>query len=189
MSIHGVRRGAVACPAVLTTMLALTAAPSATAAGKGACPGAGVAPASAPRALVTSAVICEINRERARHRLAAVRAHRQLATMASRYARAMVRQRFFGHVSPAGASMAERIRDAGYARGYWSAGEALAWGSGTRATPRAVVSAWMRSPPHRAVLLGRSYRDVGIGVALGSPRGAPAQSSATYAAELGSRAG
>jgi uncharacterized protein YkwD len=187
MSIHGAGRGTLACPAVFTALLAFT--PAATAAGKGVCPGAGVAPASASRAVVTRAVICEINRERSTHGLAAVRAHRQLGTMASRYARAMVRQRFFGHVSPAGASMAERIRDVGYARGYWSAGEALAWGSGARATPRAVVSAWMHSPPHRAVLLGRNYRDVGIGMALGSPGTAPAESSATYAAELGRRTG
>ena len=58
------------------------------------------------------------------------------------------------------------------AAGSWAAGEALAWGSGRQATPRGIVYAWMHSPPHRAVLLGRKYRDVGIGVALGSPFGA-----------------
>jgi uncharacterized protein YkwD len=43
----------------------------------------------------------------------------------------------------------------------------------------------MASPPHRAVLLGRGYRDVGIGVALGNPHGGAKGSSATYTADFG----
>jgi hypothetical protein len=39
------------------------------------------------------------------------------------------------------------------------------------------------------VLLDRDYRDVGIGVALGSPYGRAMNRSATYAAELGRTAG
>jgi uncharacterized protein YkwD len=187
MTIHGVRRVAVAFPAVFAALL--FSSPPATAAGKGVCRGAGASPASAAPATVSRAVVCEINRERTSRGLAAVDSHRRLGTMASRYARAMVRQQFFSHVSPAGASMADRIRAAGYARGYWSAGEALAWGTESRSTPRAVVSMWMQSPPHRAVLLGPAYRDVGIGVALGTPRGAAMQSSATYVAELGRTTG
>ena len=38
--------------------------------------------------------------------------------------------------------------------GRWSVGENLAWGLGRYSTPRSVVNAWMRSPRHRAVLLG-----------------------------------
>jgi uncharacterized protein YkwD len=186
MSNHGTRRAVVACPAVITALLAL--APSATAAAKGTCPGSGASPATSSRAVVTSAVICEINRQRTTRGLARVRSHRKLWVMATRYARSMVRQQFFGHVSPAGASMSERLRKVGYGGRRWVAGEALAWGSGTSATPRAIVAAWMNSPPHRAVLLGRNYRDVGIGVALGSPFGRAMGSSATYAAELGKRA-
>ena len=63
------------------------------------------------------------------------------------------------------------MRAAGYGGRRIAAGEALAWAQGRLATPHAIVRAWMHSPPHRAVLLGRGYRDVGIGVALGSPYG------------------
>ncbi len=187
MSIHGTRRAAAACPAVITALLALMVTPSATAAGKGNCPAA--SPGSSSGTAVTSAVICEINRQRTSRGLGKVHAHRKLTTMASRYARSMVRQQFFAHVSPGGASMSERLRKVGYGGSSWSAGETLAWGSGPKATPRAIVAAWMNSPPHRAVLLGRNYRDVGIGVALGSPHGKAMGSSATYVAELGRTAG
>jgi uncharacterized protein YkwD len=183
------RRFASACPAILTAVFALMATPSATAAGKGSCPGSGAAPGSVPSAAITKAVICEINRERATRGLRRVHADRRLSRMAARYARAMVRQQFFSHTSPGGATMAERLRATGYGGRRWTAGEALAWGSGSRATPRRIVYAWMHSPPHRAVLLGRSYRDVGIGVALGSPYGGRQDRSATYAAELGRAAG
>ena len=52
------------------------------------------------------------------------------------------------------------------------------------AAPRAIVSSWMRSGPHRQVLLGR-YGHVGVGVALGSPFGRAMSGSATYAADFG----
>jgi uncharacterized protein YkwD len=75
------------------------------------------------------------------------------------------------------------LQAAGY-RGRF-AGEVLAWGQGRDASPRAAVRSWLHSPPHRRVLLGRSYRDVGVGVALGSPFGGGRQGTATYAANLG----
>ena len=178
-----VRRFAPACPVVITALLVAT--PSAAAAGKGSCPGSGASPASSSRPAITRAVICEINRERTARGLGRVRAHRTLAAMATRYARAMVRQQFFSHTSPSGASMSERLRASGYGGRSWTAGETLAWGSGRQATPRGIVSAWMHSPPHRTVLLGRMYRDVGIGVALGSPFGGLTRRAATYAAEFG----
>lgn len=63
-------------------------------------------------------------------------------------------------------------------------GETLAWGSGPRGAPRAIVAAWLRSPPHRAVLLSRRYREIGLAAVPGSPRGR-SNAAATYAADLG----
>ncbi len=63
-------------------------------------------------------------------------------------------------------------------------GEILAWGEGRLSTPRAAVRSWLHSPPHRRVLLGRNYRDIGVGVAIGSPYGG-GRGSATYVANLG----
>jgi len=178
MSTHAGRLRALACPAALTMLLVpAVAAPTAGAA----CGGAASAPGSATRA-ARAAVTCRINRQRRAHGLAPVTAEPRLSRMAARHARAMVRLGFFSHTAPGGRTLADRLRAARY--GARIAGEALAWGQGTRATPAAIVRAWMHSPPHRAVLLGRGYRRVGIGVAPGSPYGRSPRGSATYAADL-----
>lgn len=46
-------------------------------------------------------------------------------------------------------------------------GETIAWGVGTDGTADAIVRMWLESPPHRATLLRRSFRYVGVGVASG----------------------
>jgi uncharacterized protein YkwD len=79
-------------------------------------------------------------------------------------------------------------RDAGYGdpRDGWYAGEDLGWGIGDRATPNALVDAWLNSSKHRRVLLSAVYDELGIGVAQGAPKatssGLP---GATYAMDLG----
>ena len=47
-------------------------------------------------------------------------------------------------------------------------GENIAWGVGTDGTAAAIVRMWLASPPHRATLLHRGFRYVGVGVATGS---------------------
>jgi uncharacterized protein YkwD len=66
----------------------------------------------------------------------------------------------------------------------WALGENLAWGEGVLSMPVSVVFGWMTSPKHRVNILAPDYRDVGIGIALGSPipgRG----DGAVYVAEFG----
>ena len=53
----------------------------------------------------------------------------------------------------------------------WTVGEVIAWGVSVRGTPQAVFKAWMRSSPHRQVILTKRWRDVGIGCARGSFKG------------------
>jgi uncharacterized protein YkwD len=67
----------------------------------------------------------------------------------------------------------------------WSIGENLAWGSGSRAQPAAIVQAWMDSPPHRRNLLDGHFSVVGLGVADGTPV-ASAPPGATFVADFGS---
>jgi uncharacterized protein YkwD len=43
---------------------------------------------------------------------------------------------------------------------------------------------WMKSPGHRANVLRRGYREIGAGLAQGTPRGG---SGATFAHEFGRR--
>ena len=61
--------------------------------------------------------------------------------------------------------------------------ETIGWGAGSLATPAAIVQAWMQSPPHRAVIMGRRFNEVGLGVVAGSPSGAG--DAATVTADFG----
>jgi uncharacterized protein YkwD len=100
----------------------------------------------------------------------------------------MVRRNYFGHVSKSGNDVVDRLTRTGYFRGArsWTVGENLAWGSGGRSTPREIVAAWMASPGHRANILQRRFREIGIGVVFQAPRntGGPA---ATYTTTFGAR--
>ena len=49
---------------------------------------------------------------------------------------------------------------------YATFGENLFAGTQGRVSARDVVSAWLQSPPHRANLLNRSFRDVGVAPVL-----------------------
>jgi uncharacterized protein YkwD len=51
------------------------------------------------------------------------------------------------------------------------AGENLAWGTGTLATARGIVAAWLASPEHRANLLRPSFKRIGVGDLVGAFHG------------------
>ena len=166
----------------LAVSLLLVSAPTAAAA----CRNAGASTETAtPRALVR-ATLCVLNAHRARHDLGALRLNRKLSTAARRHSRAMVREHFFSHDSPNGASLVDRIRATGYLEGAqsWSVGENIAYGSGRRSTPRSIGRAWMNSPGHRANILSRSFREIGIGIAAGTPVGG---GGTTYTTDFGRR--
>jgi uncharacterized protein YkwD len=57
----------------------------------------------------------------------------------------------------------------GYAdgAGSWRFGENLAWGRGSRGSPRRVLAAWLDSPPHRSTLLSGSFEHFGLGLRSG----------------------
>jgi uncharacterized protein YkwD len=109
-----------------------------------------------------------------------------LGRAATAYAEDMVTRRFFAHVSPEGSDLLDRVRACGYLDGWpdWQVGEVLAWGTGELSTPAAATRGWLESPPHRRMLNGRAYREMGVGVADGTPTG---REGATYAVLLGSR--
>jgi hypothetical protein len=45
-----------------------------------------------------------------------------------------------------------------------------------------IVAAWIASPPHHRILLGGRFRDIGVGVATGTPK---ASTGATYTLDAG----
>jgi uncharacterized protein YkwD len=74
------------------------------------------------------------------------------------------------------------VHQFGYTSGTsgWRWGENLAYGRGQYSTPRAIVKAWLNSPPHRENMLTGSFNDVGIGMRESS-------GIAYWALELGCR--
>jgi uncharacterized protein YkwD len=127
--------------------------------GAGRCPGAGARAGHASSARMRWALLCLVNRQRARHGRGALHADGRLMRAAGRHARDMAHRHYFGHVSPSGSSPMQRVRSAGW-RG--NVGEAIAWGCGSLSSPRSIVRAWMASAPHRAILLGGAHA-VGVG--------------------------
>ena len=67
--------------------------------------------------------------------------------------------------------MVDRIRRTGYTSGArgWALGENIAWGSGRLATAAQIHRSWMNSSGHRANILQRSFREIGIGIETGLP--------------------
>ena len=114
------------------------------------------------------AILCLINRQRARHGLRRMRANRKLARAAERYARSMSRRNFFAHRSTGGSTPVSRARRAGYRP--HTLGETLAYGRGHLGTPAGIVAQLMASPPHRSIVLAPRVRDLGVGAARGLPR-------------------
>ena len=58
------------------------------------------------------------------------------------------------------------FRRSGYLTGavHYALGENLGWGQGELGSPRALMGAWLNSPPHRANLLRPVYRELGVAV-------------------------
>ncbi len=152
------------------------------------CSHTGVQPAAGNLGEVRAAVLCLHNRERAAHGLPLLRENAKLRRAAEGHSSAMVADRFFAHDSPSGADMADRILRTGYARGQgWSLGENIAWGTGSLGTAAEIQRAWMESPGHRANILRRQFREIGIGIAVGAPVDAGGLDGATYTADFGVR--
>jgi len=130
------------------------------------------------------ATLCLLNRVRARYGLRPFRLNPKLSHAARVHSRDMVRHRYFAHDSRNGRSPFDRMRATHYVprNAAWWLGENIGWGSGTLSAPAAMVRAWMHSPPHRANILSRHFRDIGIGIAPGAPIGG---AGATYTTDFG----
>jgi uncharacterized protein YkwD len=121
-----------------------------------AAPAALAAPTDEERALLT-----EMNRVRAAHGVPALRVDTRLERAARAQCRDMLRRGHFVH-----GEFARRLSGFG-ARGT-AVGENLGWGVGARGSARAIVAAWLTSPPHRANLLRPGFRRIGVGRLVGS---------------------
>jgi uncharacterized protein YkwD len=111
-------------------------------------------------------VIALVNKQRAKYGLAKLRVNGKLVNAARSHSADMGARKYFSHNSPTGETWTARLRRHGYTRRgyrYWKAGENLYYGSGLYSSPSVAVRAWMRSKAHRAVILTKVFRDIGIG--------------------------
>lgn len=125
----------------------------------------------AMRKAAADAVLCLINVERARRGLARVVASPQLGKAANSHSSDMVRRGYFSHVTPSGLNLRKRVARTGYLRGArrGTLGETIAWGADLYASPVELVASLMQSAGHKAIIVDRRFRDIGVGLALGAP--------------------
>lgn len=175
--------------AALAVVALLCALPGAARAGQ-ACPGERLRPNAANAGAVAQATLCLVNQIRAAHHLRALHANAPLTVVALSQVRTMVRWDYFADVRPSGQTPLSLIATTAYQTPHaeLSVGQNIAWGSGSFATPRHILSEWMASPPHRAIILTGGYRDAGVAVkpALPGVLGA-GRHGATYAMEFAVR--
>ncbi len=170
-------------------LIALTAGLlSATPASAWACDDEGTTPPKLTVEAARESALCLMNERRKRHGLRKLRRNASLEAAAQSHSDAMNTDDFFSHEGVNGSDPLSRIQNSGYLGGVgtWGIAENLGWGEGARASPRSAVSQWMNSSAHRHSMLSRRYREVGIGVAIGSPAGAN-PNAAIYTADFGYR--
>lgn len=115
-----------------------------------------------------------INKARTSRGLTAVRSYDALRKAARAHSTDMLRRDYFAHSSLSGLTAGARARRAGYTLSgwsQWSVGEVIAWGAGPLGSPEAIFKAWMKSRSHRTIILGRRWRDVGVGCSRGTFKG------------------
>ena len=112
------------------------------------------------KATVEARILALVNRERRASHLAPLRFTVGLRGAARLGSKAILVSGVFGHAADWEVRVRRRVRALAVA-------EALVWGSRTYATPEHLVSMWMASPPHRAILLDPDLRRIGVGATTG----------------------
>jgi uncharacterized protein YkwD len=111
-----------------------------------------------------NSLLRQMNRIRAEHGLRPLRFDNRLERAARFHTHEMLASNVFAHC----AFGARMVRFAVRGR---VAGENLAFATGSDASARGIVAAWLASPEHRANLLGASYTRVGVGDLVGAFQG------------------
>jgi uncharacterized protein YkwD len=152
-------------------------------------------PAAAPASVSLNSyeqqLVKYINKERTSRHLAKLRVNAKLVDSARAHSADMGEQQYFDHNSPDGETWSQRIVRHGYTRdGYntWKAGENIAWGAGLFSSPVAIVDQWMNSSMHRAVILAKDFRDLGVGAVSCDGYGSVDGSVWFFTLDLGRRA-
>jgi uncharacterized protein YkwD len=120
--------------------------------------------ATSAMAVLEHAVVDRMNGIRRSRGLRPLRLNTHLRSAAVFHSNDMGRRGYFEHDSISGTPFWRRIERFYPSRGFrsWTVGENLLWGTDTYGAAFAIRK-WMNSPPHRANLLSRDWREVGIG--------------------------
>ncbi len=153
--MSGVRKSLVLLFAMVLSAVSLTATASAR--------NYGPTSSSSGVSALEAAVLANVNQIRASHGLRALRASNRLSAAADQQSESMGAKGFFSHNSKDGTAFWKRIRryytDRNYR--YWSVGENLLWSSPDLDATQA-LDMWMKSPEHRANLLNKNWREIGL---------------------------
>lgn len=151
------------------------------------CANTTITPDAANLELVRAALLCLHNQIRVQAGLPTLKDNAKLRKAAAGHSNDMVNDGFFDHTSPNGDTFVDRIIGAGYAKRNdgWTIGENLAWGTGELSTPQAIMDAWMNSAGHKANIVKKSYKEVGIAVRIGVPTDGTV--GATVTADFGAK--
>ena len=134
-----------------------------------------VAPKTAHAASSEQQVLDLLNVIRQQHGLSTFTASTQLRNAARSHSDDMIAQGYFDHDSP---NEAWDVRVGRYLKSSL-VGEDIAWGTGSYGSPEGIVSQWMRSAPHRRIILTPGLHRIGLGIASGTFDGTPGAVLAT----------
>ena len=128
------------------------------------------------------------NKIRRNHNLRAFCVNPALQKAARSHSKDMIRRDYFSHNTKGRYSFDRRLRRFGYTpKGYryYTTGENIAYGSGSKGTPNSMIRAWMKSPGHRHNILNGKFRAIGVGTYTGEYKGY--KDVSMYTADFGTR--
>ena len=115
------------------------------------------------------------NQTRASNGLAKFCIHPALQDAARAHSKEMIDKDYFSHNSYNGETFSERLKRYGYTPlpgRYWTVGENIAYNSSTgAASADKAHSQWMNSTGHKANILNKNFRQIGIGAVYGDYKG------------------
>jgi uncharacterized protein YkwD len=126
----------------------------------------------APTEAQEQSMLCLVNYAREQVGDAPLETSAQLEESARDKARDVIECDEFSHYA-CGREFTFWMKETGYLSGCWRAGENLAYGQGSYGTAISIFRAWLRSPTHRANLLGPQYLETGIDLRVGRLEGTP----------------
>lgn len=111
------------------------------------------------------------NKARADRGLPLFCVHPTLTNAARSHSQEMLDKDYFSHNSYNGESFGARLKRFGYTPAgysYYTVGENIAYGSGSYGAPDHIFSNWMNSSGHKANILNKNFREIGIGARTGT---------------------